>query len=139
LPAWAGLPLRLLLVRSAPPRLAAAAAAAAAARAPRRDPGGAPVVVAGPDGVGVGGVHGCGAGVRRGGERGRARAHLPPPPPLRRAHLPAVHRPHHIHGPGNALRPPLTPTTNPRGQGRPRARSVARLRGSFSVSCELEG
>jgi hypothetical protein len=67
--------------------------------------------------VGVSGVHGRGVGVRRGDERGRAHAHLPPPPPLRRAHLPAVHRPHHIHGPGNALRPPLTPTTNPRAKG----------------------
>jgi hypothetical protein len=89
--------------------------------------------------VGVSGVHSRSAGVRRGGERGRARAHVPPPPPLRRAHLPAIHRPHHIHGPGKALRPPLTPTTNPRGQGRPRARFVARLRCSFSVLGELEG
>jgi hypothetical protein len=63
----------------------------------------------GPDGVGVGGVHGGGAGVRRGGHRARARAHLPPPPTLRRANLPAIHRPHDLHGPGNAPRPALIP------------------------------
>lgn len=78
----------------------------------------------GPDGVGIGGVHGRGAGVRYGGVRGRARAHLPPPSPLRRANLPAVHRPHDIHGPGNALRSPLIP--NPRG-----GRSGAAFAGDF--------
>lgn len=96
-----------------------APAAEAAAAGPTRCRGwglGGSGLVARPvrDGLGGGGVHGGGAGVRRGGHRHRARAHLPPPPPLRGAHLPAIHRPPHLHGPGNATQlvpvaPPLAP------------------------------
>ena len=59
------------------------------------------------DGLGGGGVHGGGAAVRRGGHRHHARPHIPPPAPLRRAHLPALHRPHHLHGPGTLPTFPL--------------------------------